>query len=85
MYKPRTERNSKQLNKTLMEMVRCSPARGWNNTLANKAQYIFYKKKFKFSALTYPVEVVSSRPLGSPLTVYQFYNHIWWRTKLIRM
>jgi hypothetical protein len=28
MYKPRTERNSKQLNKTLMEMVRCSPARG---------------------------------------------------------
>jgi len=47
IYKPRTERNSKQLNKTLVEMVRCSPALGSNNTLANKTQYIFTKKKIQ--------------------------------------
>jgi hypothetical protein len=43
IYKPRTDRNSKQLNKTLveMEMVRCSPTRsGLNSTLANKTKHI---------------------------------------------
>jgi hypothetical protein len=59
IYKPRTERNSKQPNKTLVETVGWLSAPSRNNALANKTQHntFLQKKKYLNLVLSLPVFV----------------------------